>query len=194
VRIEGVKKTLVATKTVKTGTGTITKDGAKCPANGAGGALNAATHGNWGGQNTSFGLELTSILGETYTFTGSKYFWEIFVDNAPASVGLCDQKVKPGDSLVFAAVPQKGMHYMTGIKAPKSAKAGKPFKVTVVIYGPKGKPKPLAKAPVRFGKVAVLTNAHGTATLKVTKPGRITLHSATKGEVRAAPVTVRVTA
>jgi hypothetical protein len=196
VRVEGKTRTLLQTKSVHTHGGFITRGGAPsgaCPATSGIGALDVATKHRWGGNyDSSFGLAVTSILGEAHTFS-SNYFWEIFIDNKPASVGACGLSLKRGDSLVFAAVPTKGREDLTAIRAPRSVAAGKPFRVKVVRYTPGGVAKPLAGAPVRLGKKSVLTNAHGVATVTITGTGTVTLHSAPKGEVRPAPVTVRVT-
>jgi hypothetical protein len=79
VRVEGLSRTLLAPTTVKTHTGSITTGGTPrgaCPATSAAGALDVATHHRWGGtyNQTYRDLELTSILGETHTFT-SPYYW-----------------------------------------------------------------------------------------------------------------------
>ena len=196
VRVEGKQRTLLDTKSIHTHGGFITRGGAPsgtCPATSGAGALDVATKHHWGGNyGSSFGLAVTSILGESHTFT-SNYFWEIFIDNKPATVGACGLSLKRGDALVFAAVPTKGVEYLTAIRAPRSATSGKPFTVKVVRYTGGGVAKPLAGAPVRIGKKSVKTNARGVATVTITGTGKVTVHSAPKGEVRAVPVTVRVT-
>src|SRR4051812_39189617 len=69
VRVEGLKRELLAPSAVKVHTGSLTRFGApsgKCPDTSAAGALDAATHHRWKGTwESSFGdYEITSILGE----------------------------------------------------------------------------------------------------------------------------------
>jgi hypothetical protein len=197
VRIEGAKKTLVAPTTVQTHTGWITtahtKKGA-CPATDAAGALDVATHGKWGGvQDKTFGLELTTIFGEKHTFS-SPMFWELFLNNKQAQAGICGLKLHNGDSLVFAASTIKKAEDLILIKAPKTATATKPFKVKVLWLNPKGQGKPLAGAKLGIGRQSVTTKANGTVSVRVASPGTVELHATRKGYIRAAPVSVRVSA
>lgn len=104
VTIIGKTKTLLATKTVQTRTGSITRGGApagKCPATSAQGALNVATHGKWQGKWYASYHEyyITGILGDTET--SKKYYWGLYVNGKTSSKGACDVKLKTGDKLVF---------------------------------------------------------------------------------------------
>jgi hypothetical protein len=195
VRIEGAKKELLAPTSVQTHTGWVTKDGTKkgaCPDTDAAGALDLATHGNWGGiQDKTFGLELTAIFGEKHTFK-SPMFWDLFIDNKVAQAGICGLKLHNGDSLVFAATSIKKPGDLILIKAPKTATVNKPFNVKVTLLSAKGKGKPLAGAKVSIGKQSVVTKANGTVSVKSGNAGKIVLHAAHKGDVRSAPVTVTV--
>jgi Domain of unknown function (DUF4430) len=104
ITIQGRTKTLLATKTVQVGSGSITRGGApagKCPADSAQGALNVATHGNWKGKWYASYNEyyITAILGDTETT--KKYYWGFYVNGKSSSKGACDVKLKAGDKLVF---------------------------------------------------------------------------------------------
>lgn len=104
VTIIGKSKTLLATKTVQTKSGSITRGGApagKCPATSAQGALNVATHGKWQGKWYASYREyyITGILGDTEA--GKKYYWALYVNGKSSSKGACDVKLKTGDKLVF---------------------------------------------------------------------------------------------
>ncbi len=197
VRVEGVSKTLLAPTAVQTHTGWITKDGTprgKCPETSAAGALDVATHHNWGGSyEKGVGLEVTSIFGETHTFASKKYFWEVFVNNTAATVGACEQKLHKGDQLLFAAVSQKGFAYPMAIRAPRSAAAGHRFNVKVVWFNAKGQAKPLAGAVVSVRGKTVKTKGRGTAAMTWSSPGTVVIHASRPGYVRAAAVRVKVT-
>lgn len=196
VRVEGAKRTLLAQKAVHTHAGSITKGGTpagSCPATRAAGALNMATQGRWGGKYTSSlgDIELTSIFGERYSFT-SGHFWGIWLNNKFASFGICGQKLKKGDTLLFAPAPDKGNVYPTAIKAPRTARTGSSFKVHVVYYNAAGKATPLAKAHIQTGKASPITNSAGYVTVHSPGAGQYRFTAAEKGYIRPVPVTVRV--
>lgn len=197
VRIEGAKRTLVSRTTVRApGTGWITKDGApegKCPADSAAGVLNRATHGAWSGRwsRTYDDYLITKILGDTET--GAKSYWEILVNDAPASTGACQIKLRAGERLLFAAMPLSGTGYPLVIKAPRTATAGASLKVAVDYINAKGAPKPLAGATVRTSRgAAATTNTNGSATLRLKHRGKLTLRAHKAGYVRSAARTVNV--
>jgi hypothetical protein len=195
-RVEGASKTLLAAKTVTVPTGgSITKGGTPkgtCPANTAAGAFNVATGGNWSGTYSSgLGIEVTKILGESALFNKGRY-WEFFVDNHAASLGICDQKVKASDQLLFASVPAKGAaEFPIVISAPAKATAGTSFTVKASYFPTKSKTaKPLAG--VSFTGVKGTTNAKGVATVTATKAGKLSLVGSKSGEIRSAAATVAV--
>jgi hypothetical protein len=194
-RVEGASKTLLPAKSVTVPTsGSITKGGTpagSCPANSAAGAFNIATGGNWSGTYSSgLGIEVTKILGEAGIYSKGHY-WEFFVDNRPASVGICDQKVSSGDQFLFADVPAKGVEFPIVISAPATATAGKAFKVKASYYPGKSKTaKPLAG--VSFTGVKGTTNAHGVATVTASQAGKLSLVGSKAGEIRSAAATVVV--
>jgi uncharacterized protein DUF4430 len=195
-RVEGVSKTLLPAKSVTVPTGgSITKGGTPagaCPANSAAGAFNAATGGNWSGTYSSgLGIEVTKILGESGVYSKGHY-WEFFVDNRAASLGICSQKVKSGDQLLFANVPAKGAaEFPIVISAPAKATAGTSFQVKASYYPTKSKTaKPLAG--VSFTGVTGATNAQGVVTVTATKAGKLSLVGSKPGEIRSAAATVVV--
>jgi len=196
VRVEGLRRALLLPTETATRSGWVTKFGAPrgvCPATSAAGALDSATKHRWGGtfQRSFSDYEITSILGETHKFT-SKNFWEIFVNNVAASAGACEIALRPGEQLLFAAVPQKGPEYPTAIKAPRSAKVGRSFDVTVVWFNAKGKAEPLAGATVSVAGRRGKTNAHGVVPLTPSHSGTFVLQADRAGYIRAAPATVHV--
>jgi hypothetical protein len=195
-RVEGSSKTLLPAKTVTVPTGgSITKGGTPkgaCPANTAAGAFNTATGGNWSGTYSSgLGIEVTKILGEAGIFSKGHY-WEFFVNNHAASVGICDQKVSSGDQLLFANVPAKGAaEFPIVISAPAKATAGTSFQVKASYYPTKSNTaKPLPG--VSFTGVKGTTNAKGVVSVTATKAGKLSLVGSKSGEIRAAATTVAV--
>jgi len=197
VRVEGLKKTLLAPKLVKAPTaGSITKGGAPagaCPAASGAGALDVATKHKWNGKYSQSvkDIFITKILGDSES--GTKFFWSIYVNNVASSTGACGIKLHKGDQLLFAVVPATGTTFPLGLKAPASVKVLHKLKVTVLAYDAKGKTKPLAGATVEAGKLTGTTNKHGVVRLKPTKTGKVVIVARDKGYVRAAPLTVTVT-
>jgi hypothetical protein len=196
VRVEGLKRTLLSPTVIHTQSGWITKYGApkgKCSAASAQGALDVATHHDWGGSwDTSLAdYEVLSILGETHSFS-SKYYWEIFANNVSASAGACDLKLHRGEQLLFAAVPDSPTTYPLALEAPKSPTAGHAFTVTVVYFNGSGKAKPLSGATVSVSGHSIRTNGHGTVRVTAINAGTLVLHAQHVGYVRAAPVTLHV--
>lgn len=196
VRVEGRTRTLLGPKSVQVpSSGSITKGGApsgQCPASSAQGALDAATRHRWNGKwFSSFGeYEIFTILGENEN--GKHYFWEIFLNNVESSSGACQISLKPGDQLLFAAVPTKGNEFPAVLRGPSTASAGEPFRIQAVYFNAAGKAKPLARARVTGSGVNVVTNSHGSATIDAKHSGRLVLRSSPRGFIRAAPLTVQV--
>jgi hypothetical protein len=188
VRIEGKARTLLAATTVKVLSGYIRKGGAPagvCPYSSAQGALAVATHGHWSGKwSTSFGeYFLTKILGETES--GTKQYWDIFVNDVAASAGACDIKLHSGEQLLFAAVPATGPAvYPLGVKLPSVIVVGRPFDVKVVYYNAKGKARPLAGATVAIGSHSGPTSSSGSISLTSSHTGTFTLQVSAKGYIR----------
>jgi hypothetical protein len=195
VRVEGKSRTLLPTTVVHTHTGSITKAGAPpgtCPATSAAGALDVATHGRWNGSYSTqyHELSVTSILGETWSFSQIKYYWGIWVDNRYAPAGICELKLHKGEQLLFAAVPDKGTEYPIVLKSPRRATTGHQFNVKAVYVNGKGVAKPLAGVSVK-GAGAV-TNGQGIVTITPEQAGKLVLSASRSGYIRSAQDTVRV--
>lgn len=182
IRIEGQSKTLLAAKTIVVKTGSITKNHAPrgaCPAKSAAGALDAATHHRWRGSwSTSFNDYLiTSILGRRYGATANAY-WEIFVNNVPATTGACEIKARRGQHLLFAVAPlaDAAVYSLAITGAPRTASTGKAFTVKVVYYDAKGRRHALKGATITGADISSATTAgDGTATITPTKSGPLVL-------------------
>jgi hypothetical protein len=197
VRVEGLTHTLLVTTRVKTRTGSITKDGTPkgmCPATSAAGALDVAADHNWAGTyDKTYGLEVTSILGESHSFS-SKDYWEIFVDNVAAEAGACELKLRHGEQVLFAAVPDKGpSEYPIALKLPDHATAAHAFTAKVVYYNAKGKATPLAGATVSVHGHSSKTGTSGTIKLTPGSAGTFTVRATKTGYIRAVPVALSVT-
>jgi hypothetical protein len=197
VRVEGKTRTLLSSTTVNapSGPGSFTNNGTPagaCPKSSAAGALDVATRHRWGGTySTSFNeLELTTILGEKWTFSSPNY-WSVWVNDRFASAGICQLKLHTGDQLLFAVVPVKGSDFPMAIEAPTHAAVGRQFTVKVVGF-PKGVAKPLAGAQVSVNGHFGVTNRRGVVPLMVLHAATIVLHADRKGYIRAAAVSVRV--
>jgi hypothetical protein len=196
VRVEGAKRTLLATTVVHTHAGSITKDGApkgSCPATKAVGAFNLATRGNWAGTYSGgLGLEVTKILGERHVFSRDGSYWVFWINNKPASFGVCQQPLRKGDRLLFAPAPAKGNVFPMAIRAPHTATTKRAFAIRIVYYTLAGKPRPLANARVSDGKHSVLTNATGYVTIHALNAGTYHFTASENGYIRPATATVKV--
>jgi hypothetical protein len=202
VRVEGTSQTLLSQRTVAApSTGSITKGSTpsgECPAASAAGALTVATHGNWNGTYSSgLGIEVTNILGTNAVYDHGSY-WEFFVNNRAATEGVCDTTLKPGEQLLFAQVPAKGKAELPiVVKAPETVHAGKPFDVKTFVYTGKGSAtKPVTTAQFSSDGVSVKatrTSAGGTWRVIESKSGTETLVVSSKGEIRSAALTIKVT-
>ncbi len=185
VRLEGLSSTLQSSRTVTLpASGSITKGGVsagECPANSAQGGLAVATHGNWQGKwyATYKEYEVTSILGDTPN--AKRDYFEIFVNDVPATLGACEITLKAGDKLLFAAVPASGKAQTPlGLSTTVT---GTKVSAKVVGYSAKGVATPLRGATLKLGSQTVRTTANGTATL--TAPGRpATLVATAPGYIR----------
>jgi hypothetical protein len=190
VRVEGVKRTLLGPTAVKVHAGSLRRFGApagKCPDKSAAGALNVATHHRWKATwESSFDdYEVTSILGEAHTFS-SKDYWEIFVNNVAAQMGACAIKIKPGEQILFAAVPQKGaMPEVLLVGAPAKTKVGSPMRL-IVRARVGHRVRDIAGAEVTGGGLRATTDSSGKATLTPRTAGILLLHATKKGFVRGA--------
>jgi hypothetical protein len=187
IRIEGRTRTLLTTTVAHTHAGSITTGGAPggaCPAASAQGALDVATRHHWSGKwfGSLNAYEIFTILGDFES--GTHYFWEILVNNVPATLGACEITPHPGEQLLFAAVPASGTADPIGLTAPRTATAGRPFDVKVVYYNAKGKSKPLAGATVSVGSGKGSTNSAGIVQLTPSHTGKFTITARKTGYIR----------
>src|SRR5207302_991013 len=138
VRIEGRTRTLLPTTRVRTHGGSVTKGGAPkgaCPATSAQGALDVATRHRWSGKwFSSLGAyEIFTILGDHES--GTRQFWEIFVNNVSATAGACEVALHRGEQVLFAVAPATGPTvYPLAVSAPRTAMVGHPFTAKVVRF------------------------------------------------------------
>jgi hypothetical protein len=184
VRVEGSKRTLLPTTSVVLSGGTIVKDGVatdSCSGQSAAGALELATRGDWSGTwSASFSAYfLTTIDGLAFPGTGAEY-WAFWVNDAPASEGICSYDPKPGDSLLFfpdcfgKSCPKNAG--VLGVKAAAVAVLGRPYTVSVTAYDDaKGAPSKAVGATVSGGGAHAKTAANGAAKLLFTHAGHFTL-------------------
>ncbi|HEY6398386.1 MAG TPA: DUF4430 domain-containing protein, partial [Solirubrobacteraceae bacterium] len=197
VRVEGKMRTLLGAKNVTTQSGWITKGGAPtgaCSASSAAGALDLATRHRWSGTfSTQFqNYFITKVLGESET--SKKSFWAIFVNNVSATVGICGIQLHSRDKLLFAAVSptsKRPVSYPTAIHGPSTVTVGNSFRIQVVYFDAAGKARPLAHARVSGSGVSLVTNAHGSASIKATKSGTLSLRTSPPGYVRSPALTVQ---
>jgi hypothetical protein len=194
VRVEGLNRTLLPTKVVQTDSGSsITKGGTPagtCPSTSGAGALDVATHHRFNGTyDSSFGLEITQILGETHVFSSPNY-WSVWVDNRYAPTGVCGLKLHRGEQLLFAAVSGKGSPFPIVITAPRRATTGHPFAVKAYYYNAKAARKPLPG--VSFKGTSGTTNKQGVVSLAAQRKGKLKLTGTLKGYIRSATATVSV--
>jgi len=185
VRIEGTGSTLLPPTAVALRAGTVNLDGVagdSCSSLTAAGALLVATHANWKGtwSKSLHGYFITAVDGLALPATGAEY-WAFWVNDAPASQGICGYRPRPGDSLLFfpdcygKKCPPN--HGVLGVKAPATVTAGHPATITVTAYSDTaGKPSPQAGATLSGGGASAKTAAGGTAQITFATPGRYLLH------------------
>lgn len=191
VRVEGVSRTLLAAEHLRASTVSAHRQGHPVLGDTALGALNSATHGHWRGiWDQTFGWGVIGILGETHGFH-SRYFWAEFVNHRFASNGPGEQRLRAGDHLLFAALPDRDANErLLGARAPRTATIHRPFRLRVYDYDAAGRARALRGATVSYGGRHV--RARGTAvTVRPGRTGRLTLRVAKRGYVRT-EVTVRV--
>jgi CO/xanthine dehydrogenase FAD-binding subunit len=196
VRVEGKTRTLLASKSVHTHAGSITRGGAlpgACPATSAAGALDVATGHRWSATwfTSLDDFEIKRILGDTEST--KKFFWAIWVDNRFATTGACEIKLRRGEHLLFAVDSVAHHEQPLAIRVPSHAVAAKPFAVEVVRYSDSGASKPLAGAQVTAAGVSAVTDSHGIAHVVAPHAGTLAVGASGKGYIRAAQVRVHVT-
>jgi hypothetical protein len=202
VRVEGDVATLVPRASLTTSTTPVLKDGTHaCSGTSAGGALDHATAGNWAGTwNSSFGdYTVDAIMGETHSF-GSGEYWELFINDVPASSGACQSELQAGDSVLFAPSPESGNGPAPlELTVPATAQRGQSFTVKAVevvttfpapSYSPTTTRQPAAGVSISGGDAPATTAADGTATVTVGQSGTTGLRASKAGDVPSATETV----
>jgi hypothetical protein len=199
VRVEGLAKTLLPETTVSVKAKTIDKDGKPADVcEGASGAvaLEDVTHGHWtaGGFFSGLGYSVEGIEGESYPLTSS-YYWTIWVDNRPATTGICAAVHVKEKLLLFpqcsqesaAACPQ-GMFAPAVLVVKASAKkvhVGKAVAFSVsALSNLKGEPSPGAGVKLTGGGHSATTNASGKAKLTFAKAGKYKVVATAPNSVR----------
>jgi hypothetical protein len=183
---------------VTTTTAPVTKDGGSCPGTSAAGALELATAGDWEGVwSTKYSdYEVISVDGHSFPFeenSPANYYWSFWQNNAFSEVGVCEAPLQAGDQVLFVpscygtSCPPEPSGLL-GIEAPALADVGQPVALTVVHYGPKGEPAPLAGVTVQAkaganvpagtsAPTSAPTNSEGRTTLSFSGGGSYTLRA-----------------
>jgi hypothetical protein len=199
VRVEGLSKTLLPETTVDAKARTIDKDGKPadvCEGSSGAVALEDATHGHWvaGAFFSGLGYSVEGIEGESYSFTSS-YYWSLWIDNKPATTGIC-AALHAKEKLLFfpqcskegAAECPQGMFdpAVLLLKSPaKKAHAGKAVAFSVLaLANLTGKPSPGGGVKLSGGGHSVSTDASGKAKLTFAKAGKYKVVAAAPNSVR----------
>ncbi len=114
-----------------------------------------------------FGLALCGVGGKSATDTLS---WYLKVNHKNPNIGGEDVKLHAGDEVLWALEPFPYPDELA-LKAPKRAKAGKPFKVRVFSYDDNGKRTPAPGVKVRGASSP--TGADGRTTVVIGRPMRL---------------------
>lgn len=193
VRVEGDAGTLVPPTAVPASGPDVVRPPHRCPGTNAIGAFDRATGGDWTGPwFDGLGWALETIKGETYAFPVDRY-WVFYVNEVPASFGVCDQVVQDGDRLLFAP---SGPGYAAGraivlAGVPPRAGPGAPFTVAATVDG--GTPLEGVRVELVGGPALATTGADGRATVTLGARGPAALRASRPGEVRSAPAGTCVT-
>src|SRR4029077_11819372 len=195
VRVEGPSETLVPSTQVTTTTTPVVKDGNpadSCTGTSAAGALQLATGGNWNGQWFSgLGYSVETIEGQSFPFT-QPYYWNFWLDDKPATTGICEAELNPGDSILFypecfsttSGVCPASPNPL-GIEAPTVAAVGTPVTATVTSYASaSGAPSPAVGATIAGSVVNATTDSGGHATFTFSAPGTFLLRVNAPGSIR----------
>lgn len=102
ISVEGAQRTLIAQRTITTAEATVPRNGAPCPGTSAGGALEIATGGDWGGTFTSpADVTVSSILKEAHPDPVDPRTWALFVNSVPVTNSPCALELNAGDVVLF---------------------------------------------------------------------------------------------
>jgi hypothetical protein len=204
VRVEGTGDTLLPRTTTTTSAGTFTKDGSaahSCSRNSAGGALEAATGGNWSGKWLSFGdYQVQTIKGETHAGeAAADTYWAFWLNYQYSQSGACGTPLQDGDEVLFfpgcyGAGCDRDPSPLRITAIPGSAAPGATFDVKVVQYGlsfdtnPNGETTsaPAQGATVSADGRSFTAGADGVAHVTVTSKGVAGVRATKDGYVRSA--------
>jgi hypothetical protein len=203
IRVEGATKTVMPQKSVTTLGRNVIVTGDQDPSHGCSGesglgVLELATHGDWRGTYFS-GLRWSvgEILGAK-----PKGFYEIWINNRQATVGLCDYVPKRKDEiLIFDQTCTFDLQLQgcpnpvlpLGLIVPKTVRVGQRFTVQVVRFGVTGQATPVRGAQVLAGKVKFKkTDAQGRTKVLARKAAKVVFDATFPGAVRSGPETVTI--
>jgi hypothetical protein len=206
VRVEGVSSTLLAQTSVSTQSTSIDKDGKSadaCTGDTAAVALQDATHGDWtaGPYSASLGYPVIGIRGESHAFT-SPYYWSFWVDDKPATTGICGATLHSGESVLFfpqcseesASKCPQGLFNpaVLDLSGPTSASVGKPVAFAVkALSNLTGKASAGAHVKLSAAGQSVKTSSSGKASLTFRHAGSYKVVATASDSIRD-ELTVRV--
>lgn len=191
VRVEGYPATVLPPTQVTTTTAPVEKEGHSCSGTSAAGALQLATSGNWAGTwyegEFGAGFFVNSIESENYLHSPA-LFWELWIDNKPATEGICDIQLTSGDTVLFfpecfgeCPAPPNPL----GIEAPAVAEVGEPVTATVSSYAnASGARSAASGATVAYEGTQASTDTNGHATLRFSHAGNVTVQVTAPQSVR----------
>ena len=209
VRVEGTPDTLVQT-TATTQPGSFSKDGNPdhpCSSSSAGGALERATGGDWGGRWGMYGWEIQTIKGERHASGAtdlSGTYWAFWINYRPAPEGACTLQVQDGDDVLFypscfgpSCVEPTPLRIAS---IPQSSQPGRPFEVRVVEiavtydanFNAITTEVPANEATVTAGGRSFTTGADGVARVTVDGRSLAAVRATKPGHVRSATENVCV--
>jgi len=193
VRVEGAASTVVAETPVATTATPVVKQGNPCSGTSAGGALELATAGDWGGSYfAGLGQTVDRVRSESYAVSSSSSrYWALWVNNAPATTGICTTELQTGDEVLLfvdcfgaGCVNPKPLI----LTAPRNGRRGQPLVVKVeevtIDANFTANRGPSAGVSITGAGPAVLTGSDGTATLTPDRPGALTLTAGKPDSVR----------
>lgn len=186
IRVEGMTRTLLPETGLSPHSSEIDKDGKPadtCVGDTAAVALEDGTHGHWtaGTYSSGLGYPVIGVLGESYPFT-SDYYWALWIDDKPATTGICGATLKNGDSILLfpqcsqesAANCPQGMFNPAVLKlsGPSRAHVGRSIVLKVsTLANLTGAASPGVGVKIAFDKRSVNTSSAGTARVRFSKPG-----------------------
>jgi hypothetical protein len=193
VRVEGATETLVSETPVTTTAAAVNKQGNPCSGTSAGGALELATAGDWGGYfDPAFGQTVERIRTEVYPINPpSSRYWSFWVNNKPASAGICTTELEQGDEvLLFADCATAGCVSLKPLvlSAPRTARRGQPLAVKVEEVALDSSftavRVPSAGATLTGAGPAVTTQGDGSAVVTPDRAGFVVLRATKPDGVR----------